>query len=222
MSSQKPKDPRLDQAAITDDSLISAHEKASAGRPDTHANYRLMPLGLLFVISAFIFVAGSYLNRYSGHFSPDIFDERQLPGSGVVAAPKMDPLTLGKMQFGLACISCHMANGEGIPNIYPPLAGSEYVNGIEERVIGIVLHGLTGPLTVEGKTFSAAAMPAFGQVPHSGYSWSDEKIAAVLTYIRQEWGNKAGPIDTATVTAVREKEADRKEWTQPELEEKFQ
>jgi hypothetical protein len=60
-------------------------------------------------------------------------------------------------------------------------------------------------------------MPAFGQVPGGGYNWSDEKIAAVLTYIRQEWGNKAGPIDPAKVTALREKEGSRSEWSEAEL-----
>ena len=92
MSSQEPIDPRLEQASVSDESLITAHDKASAGRPDTDGHYRLMPLALLFVFCGFIFYAGSYLNRYSGEFSPEIFDERQKPGGAVVAAPKMDPI----------------------------------------------------------------------------------------------------------------------------------
>jgi len=112
-----------------------------------------------------------------------------------------------------------MPNGQGVPNIYPPLAGSEWVTGSEERLISILLHGLKGPVTVKGNTYSAAAMPAFGQVPGSGYNWSDEKIAAVLTYIRQEWGNEAGPIDTARVAAIHAQDPNRKEWTEAELNE---
>jgi len=217
MSSQDPNDPRLEQAASTDESLITAHEKAAEGRPDTDGHYRLMPLMLLFVFSGFIFLAGTYLNRYSGHFSAEIFDERQIPGGVVAVAPKMDPVTLGKKQYDLACVTCHMPTGQGLPGVYPPLVDSEWVNGSEERVISIVLHGLKGPITVKGKVYSAAAMPAFGQVQGGGYNWSDEKIAAVLTYIRQEWGNQSGPIDTATVTAFREQEAGRGEWTEEEL-----
>lgn len=218
MSTKPSDDPRLPQAAASDESLISAHEKAAAGEPDHHGHYRMLPLALLFVFSGLIFYAGTYLNRYSGHFHSDIFDERQLPGEGTAqAAPKMDPVALGKKQFGLACIACHQANGEGLPNIYPPLAGSEWVQGSEERVISIVLHGLKGDVTVKGHTFNAAAMPAFGQVPGGGYNWSDEKIAAVLTYVRQEWGNKAGPIDPAKVTALRLKEGSRAEWSEAEL-----
>ena len=214
MSSQDPNDPRLEQAAATDESLITAHEKASAGRPDTDGHYRLMPLVLLFVFSGMIFFAGTYLNRYSGHFSPEIFDERQAPGGPVVAAAKIDPVVLGSKQYALACVTCHMSTGQGLPGVFPPLVDSEWVTASEERLIAIVLHGLKGPITVNGQTYGAAAMPAFGQ--GSGYNWSDEKIAAVLTYIRQEWGNTASAIETATVTAFRER-GDRKEWTEAEL-----
>ncbi|MFI5380249.1 MAG: c-type cytochrome [Tepidisphaerales bacterium] len=219
MSAEPSVDPRLEQAAASDESLISAHEKAEAGAPDKHAHYRMLPLVLLFGFSGLIFFAGTYLNRYAGHFHPDIFDERQVPGAGgAEAAPvKIDPVALGKKQFESACITCHMPNGQGLPGIYPPLAGSEWVLGSEERVISIVLHGLKGSVTVKGSTFSAAAMPVFGQVAGSGYNWSDEKIAAVLTYVRQEWGNKAGAIDPAKVTALRLKEGDRQEWSEAEL-----
>jgi mono/diheme cytochrome c family protein len=216
MSSQDSNDPRLEQAAATDDSIISAHEKASQGRPDVDGNYRLMPLVLLFVFSGFIFFGGTYLHRYTGYFSPEIFDERQHAGGVVAEAPQIDPVVLGKKQYNLACVTCHMPNGQGLPSIYPTLVESEWVTGSEERLIAIVLHGLKGPITVKGNVYSAAAMPAFGQVPGSGYNWSDQKIAAVLTYIRQEWGNTAGPIETATVSAFRER-GDRKEWTETEL-----
>ncbi|MFM1852371.1 MAG: hypothetical protein RIS54_2055 [Verrucomicrobiota bacterium] len=217
MSADPSKDSRLEQAAATDESLVSAHDKAAAGAPDTNGHYRLLPLLLLFAFSGLIFYAGTYLNRYSGHFSADIFDERQLPGSGEVQAVQIDPVVLGQKQYALACVTCHMPNGQGLPGVYPPLADSEWVTGSAERLISIVLHGLKGPITVKGTTYNAAAMPAFGQVAGGGYNWSDEKIAAVLTYIRQEWGNTAGPIETAKVTELRLKEEGRKEWTEAEL-----
>lgn len=217
MSADPSHDPRLEQAAVTDESLVSAHDKAAAGEPDTAAHYRFMPLALLFVFAGLIFYAATYLGRYSGHFNSEIFDERQLPGSGEVVAVKIDPLVLGKKQYAAACITCHMPDGNGLPNVYPPLVGAEWVIGSEERLISIVLHGLKGPVTVKGHTYNAAAMPAFGQVAGGGYNWSDEKIAAVLTYIRHEWGNGAGPIETARVTELRIKEAARQEWTEAEL-----
>lgn len=217
MSTDPSKNPCLEQAAVTDESIVSAHEKASTGAPDTHARYRRLPLVLLFIFSGLVFFAGTYLNRYSGHFSPQVFDERQLPGTGEVVAVAIDPLVLGQKQYAQACITCHMPTGQGLPGVYPPLAASEWVTGSEERLISIVLHGLKGPITVSGTTYNAAAMPAFGPVAGGGYNWSDEKIAAVLTYIRHEWGNAAGPIETAKVTAFRTKEEGRKEWTEEEL-----
>jgi len=209
-------DPRLEQAAATDESLLHAHDRASAGTPDLNARYRLLPLALLFIFSGLIFYGGTYLNRYSGHFSAEVFDERKLPG-GEIQVVQIDPIALGKRQYALACVTCHMPNGQGLPTVYPSLVDSEWVTGSEERLIRIVMHGLKGPVTVKGETFNAAAMPAFGQVPGSGYNWSDERVAAVLTYIRQEWGNDATPIETATVAAIRAEIPARAEWTEAEL-----
>jgi mono/diheme cytochrome c family protein len=125
----------------------------------------------------------------------------------------------GKELFlsGGACAVCHGINGEGQVGVYPPLAGSEWVNGPEERLIRILLHGLQGPITASGKQYNAAAMPGFGQGPKSAFNWSDEKIAQVLTYIRQEWGNIGAPITTETVTRIRQETGGRDPWTQEEL-----
>lgn len=118
---------------------------------------------------------------------------------------------------GGACAVCHGANGEGLTGVNPPLAGSEWVNGPEERLIRILLHGLQGPVTAAGKQYNAAVMPGFGLGPKSAFNWSDEKIAQVLTYIRQEWGNDSAAIATKTVTLIRQKCGDRDPWTQEEL-----
>jgi mono/diheme cytochrome c family protein len=216
--SDQSSDPRLQQAGASDESLLSAHEQELAPKPDDGGHYRLLPLILLFVFSGLIFYAGTYLNRYSGHYSTTVFNENGHPASATAAAAKIDPLVLGKRNYEQVCITCHQATGKGVEGVYPPLAGSEWVTGSPERVIRILLHGLKGPLTVEGKQFGAAAMPAFGQVAGSGYNWNDERIAAVLTYVRQEWGNKAEPITAEQVAAIHTKEGNRKEWSQEELQ----
>jgi mono/diheme cytochrome c family protein len=132
---------------------------------------------------------------------------------------KVDPVVVGKAAFNAVCITCHQATGLGMPGLYPPLAGSEWVNGPASRVIRIVVYGLKGDVHVEGHDFNAAAMPVFGQqVTGSAYNWSDEKIAAVLTYVRQEWGNKGGPVSADDVTAVRKVVGDRKEESEAELQ----
>jgi len=222
MSAPFNSDPRLDQAAVTDESLLGAHEKLLGRKPDDKAHYGLLPLALLFIFSGLIFFSGTYLNRYSGHFDPHIYDETALPHKGeVVIAPLTREQVIAKGQKlfnNAACNTCHQVTGLGVPGTYPPLAGSEWVQGSEERVIRIVLFGLQGKVTVKGTDYNAAAMPAFGKVAGSGFNWSDDKIAAVLSYVRQEWGNTAGPIATEKVTEIRAKEGDHKAWSQDELQ----
>ena len=217
MSAAAPQDPRHEPSNLPDDKLIAAHDQAAGGEPDKHAHYQLLPLALLFIFSGLIFYAGTYLNRYAGLYSGEIFDERLLPTDGQPVAAAIDPVVLGRRQYALACVTCHMPNGQGIPNLYPPLAGAEWVVGSEERLVAILVHGLKGPVTVKGNVYSAAVMPAFGQVAGGGYNWSDERIAAVLTYIRQEWGNEAGPISTEQVREFRTRIGNRAEWTEAEL-----
>lgn len=215
--SGRSNDPRFDRAAASDDALLNAHEAAVAPVGHDHAHYPLRPLILLFVTSGFILFAATYLNRYAGDYDATVFNENAKPSHGNIVAPAADPVTLGKRLFnsGGACYTCHQATGQGIPGVYPPLAGSEWVQGPPNRVIRILLAGLGGPVTVEGKTFNAAQMPSFGP---SGFNWSDEKISQVLTYVRQEWGNKAAPITADQVAAVRSAVGDHAAWTASELE----
>jgi len=217
MNTQAERDPRLDQAAATDESLLDAHERLLGRHPDDGARYRLLPIGILFTLSGLVLFSGTYLNRYAGHYSSSVYNENAKPSAGQ-AAPKMDPLALGRIQFQAVCVTCHQPTGLGVPGIYPPLAGSEWVKGPPERVIRIVVYGLKGSVHVEGKEFSAAAMPVFGQVSGTMYNWSDDRIAAVLTFVRHEWGNDADPVTGDQVAAVRKSVGDRKEMSEAELE----
>jgi cbb3-type cytochrome c oxidase subunit III len=117
----------------------------------------------------------------------------------------------GKTIYSTTCAACHQATGEGVEGTYPPLANSEWVNGDEAKVVRIVLHGLTGPVEVAGETY-AGMMPPWGGV------LKDPDIAAVLTYVRSSWGNKAAPITTAKVAAIRAATTSRAApWTAAEL-----
>jgi mono/diheme cytochrome c family protein len=216
--STPPNDPRLEQAALSDDNLLVLHEKIFTEKPDMQGGYSALPLALLFFFSALIFFSGTYLNRFSGGFSAMIYNETLKPSIGTAAVQKIDPVAMGKILFNTpaACVTCHQPNGQGVPSVYPPLAGSEWAQGSPDRVIRIVLFGLQGPVHVRGADFGAAVMPAFG--PTGTYGWSDEKIADVLTYVRSEWGNKASAITPEQVTAIRTAEASRtKAWIQDEL-----
>lgn len=137
---------------------------------------------------------------------------------GVKPEPPLTPLTkeqqarydLGKVLFIGVCAACHQPHGKGLDGVAPPLMDSEWVLGPEQRIVRIVLHGLTGPVSVKGKTYRLD-MPAFG-------SFSDDQIASALTYIRREWEHTASPVEPETVTAIRAATADRREaWVQDQL-----
>ena len=96
------------------------------------------------------------------------------------------------------CTACHQENGKGIANAFPPLAGSSWVTGPASRPIAIVLHGLQGPLKVGTATYNGV-MIAYG----TGQPMTDAEVAAVVTYIRTSWGNKASAVTAAQVAQVR-------------------
>jgi cbb3-type cytochrome c oxidase subunit III len=110
----------------------------------------------------------------------------------------------GAAVFASHCAACHQATGAGLPGVFPPLAGSDWVAGKETTLIAIVLHGINGPLTVKGNPFNGA-MPTFQA------QLQDAEVAAVLTYVRSQWGNTDGPITADAVAAVRKDTASRTE-----------
>jgi mono/diheme cytochrome c family protein len=118
------------------------------------------------------------------------------PTAAEAEAP-IDPaiMELGKAQY-LVCGACHGQNGEGGP-AGPPIAGSEWVTGPVSNLVRIQLRGLQGPITVAGKVYNfPAGMAALSYQ-------TDEQIAAVLTYIRNSFGNKAPAVKPEQVTALR-------------------
>lgn len=116
----------------------------------------------------------------------------------------------GKAMYEATCLACHQVHGMGQIGLAPPLAGSEWVSGSQERLIRIVLHGLRGPIKVKGETFEMD-MPALGVL-------DDEQIAAALTYVRREWGHTFEPVTPESVKKVRDATSTREEaWTMGDL-----
>ena len=166
---------------------------------------------------------GFYLGRYSGVFTGSKAVHTGVDGawgtgggapvggasaSGTSAGGAS---VSGASVFSSRCAACHQATGQGLPGAFPPLAGSEIVAGDGERVVRIVLRGLTGSVTVKGQTYNGA-MPAWADV------LSDAEIAAVLTYVRSSWGNAAAPVEASTVAEQRAATAARTApWTIGEL-----
>jgi mono/diheme cytochrome c family protein len=105
---------------------------------------------------------------------------------------------------------CHGMSGGGLPGQFPPLKGSELVMGPESRLARILLHGLEGPVVVNGTTYDMPMAPA----PVN----EDQEIAALMTFIRRSFGNNAEPVATQTITRIREATKDRQSsWTIEEL-----
>jgi mono/diheme cytochrome c family protein len=168
----------------------------------------------LFILS--LFWGGFYLAFNSGGFRQDVYESNAVnwAGGGAVAAAPPDPAVIGKRLYSQNCVVCHQANGLGVAGQFPPLAGSQWVNTDEQHgdnhLVMILLHGHQGAMQVDGKPYNNA-MPQWKQLP-------DDQIAAILTYIRSDWGNKATPISAAFVTQIR-KETDSQSdpYTQSEV-----
>lgn len=112
------------------------------------------------------------------------------------------------------CATCHQTNGQGNGTVYPSLVGSPWVNGSEDRLAKLALHGMWGKLTVGGKTYD----PSRGVPPMTAFRdlLKDDELAAVLSFVRNTWGNKASMVSAETVARVRKETKDRSIFWKPE------
>ncbi len=100
----------------------------------------------------------------------------------------------GKEVYTTYCVSCHMEEGNGIENVYPPLAKSDYLMADKKRAIQQVLYGANEEMKVNGKTYNA---------PMTGFELTDEQASDVVNYIRNSWGNKGEAVKPEEVKGVR-------------------
>ena len=167
------------------------------------------PIWLFVLFGALFYGSQLYVDGHSGGFHAQVYEP--YPSIEFVndLQVKSDDEALfikGKLVFeSKGCAACHQNSGLGTPGQFPPLAGSEWVNAPSpNRIIRIVLHGVSGPMKVKGVDFNNVMPPWKGVL-------TDEEIAAALTYIRQnkEWGNNAPAVTPAQVKAVDKLEGDR-------------
>jgi len=167
----------------------------SRENPDPREARRPIPPGLWILALLLVLWASFYIVRSNLAAAAEYGDQRTLADLRQrlkTAAPAAD----GAAIFAARCAACHQAGGTGLPGVFPPLAGSNWVNGRDSTVVQILLHGIQGTLTVNGVAYNGA-MPTFGS------QLSDAEIAAVLTYVRGQWGYKAGPVGAALVSTQR-------------------
>ncbi|MEL0651466.1 dissimilatory nitrite reductase (NO-forming), copper type apoprotein [Algibacter lectus] len=142
---------------------------------------------------------------YSGEIRDDIY----LPeGPGIQNMPTTDEIIaseipaksfeeqmeFGKQAYMQTCFACHQGEGQGIPHAFPPLAKSDYLNADVDRAIGIVLHGKTGEITVNGETYNSVM---------TRQMLSSDEIANVLTYVYNSWGNSKKVVTKEMVDKVK-------------------
>lgn len=184
------------------------------------AEGREPPPWWLWAISALaLFWGGWYLGHHGGTFDtathlayfyklPYIREQEQKETATAIA----DPVQAGHELYNQRCQVCHQPTGQGMPGAFPPLIGAERVLGPPAGLILILLHGLTGPITVAGQPYNGA-MPAWANV------MNDAELAAVATFIRQWETNQAPPVSPELVTSLRAATASRTTpWTDPELD----
>jgi mono/diheme cytochrome c family protein len=165
-------------------------------RERTEPTERFTPIPVPYLIFVAILTAIGfvYMMKYAGDegFNGDMRTASALApapaaASGAVAA--------GDRIYASLCVACHQASGQGLPGVFPPLAGSEWVNAAPELSIKILLLGLGGSVTVKGQAYNGQ-MPSFKQL-------SDAEIAAVLTHVRTSWSNSAGAVTADSVKQAR-------------------
>lgn len=178
------------------------HPQQQRENPEPYEAANPVPI-VVIVLTALLLVFGVvYIARTMLDNPPALGDGRTLAELQGVGTSESTASVDGAAVYAARCAACHQANGAGLPGAFPPLAGSEWVTGKGSTLAAIVLHGIGGPLTVKGQHYDGA-MPAFQQ------QLQDSEIAAVLTYIRGQWGNAGAALSPELVATVRRETAAR-------------
>jgi len=206
----------LEQAAMQDGQMQDVHAQLMREKEEPKEGFSPVPIFLMFVFAALCFWGGVYLVEHSGDYRWDAYSPDFVSGA---AAPKPVEISLfdrGARVYRNQCAQCHQTEGNGVPGVYPPLAGADWVTGHPEVVSRILINGLNGPIVVKGNTYNGN-MPAFGP---SGLALSEKDIAGVITYIRQQWGNSASEVTESMIADYSaEYNARSTPWTAAELKE---
>ncbi|AYR21407.1 c-type cytochrome [Alcaligenes faecalis] len=165
---------------------------------DPEENAAPIPRAVLLIIAG-LFLWGIYYI-----FSSNLSHDSTVGDNRIVADFELPEGAVdGQQLFVAQCAACHQATGAGVPGVFPPLVGSEWVLRKPEVLVQIMLHGITGEITVKGNKYNGA-MPEFRD------KFNDEEMTAVVNYLRTELGgNSADSVDVAFVKAEREKTADK-------------
>lgn len=147
---------------------------------------------LLLIASAFVYVLAACGGGEKAATSEETTTSETQEVAKAEEKPKAHP---GKSVYMTYCMTCHMKEGEGVPNLNPPLTDKEWIEGDKTRLITIALNGLQGEIEVAGEKWNGV------MASHSFLN--DQQIADVLSYVRQSFGNNADAVTPEEVAAVR-------------------
>jgi mono/diheme cytochrome c family protein len=185
--------------------LTQPVSEGSQSKPD----HNTVPIWLIVSLFLLLYWAMVYFDQRGGWFNEQVY----APYRSIEQVMALQPvsgdaefLQKGKQLYGLNCAVCHMEGGTGNPaNGCPPLMGSEWVSAPGAgRIIRIVSKGATGPIEVMGKVWSGGTMLAIGDQMPGDEKQKAENIAAIISYVRNTFGNKASMVSPEEVAAVRE------------------
>jgi mono/diheme cytochrome c family protein len=165
--------------------------------PEPSERMQPIPLTVAALTLAMVLFGAAYLFRSESFGLSGYGDRRsaaELSGTAPAAVNEAGQAD-GKVLFASHCVACHQATGKGLPGVFPPLDGSEWVRGDERVVANILLHGIKGPIEVAGATYNGE-MPPFAQL-------SDAELAAIVTYVRAQWSNTAPAVAATRFTEER-------------------
>jgi mono/diheme cytochrome c family protein len=209
MNTDQPK-PDQRRAPELQDRILEMHTAAMREMSEPRDGIRPTPVTFLIICFLFTMWGGYYMGTYGGSWTGTGMAESAGPPVLAARAPQ-NPMVLGSEVYN-ACTQCHQADGKGLAGQFPPLANSEYVTGDPRRLAAILINGINGELEVNGQKYNSQ-MPAWKD------NYDDEEIAAVLTYIRASFGNKAEPVSKALVETVRKEVGAGGAWTSQTLAE---
>lgn len=166
---------------------------------DPEEAIRPMPLSALLVAVAMVLWAVVYI-LYTEPLDLSQWGDQRTRAELSGPAPAAPGAAVdGKALFAAQCAACHQATGKGLPGVFPPLDGSEWVQGDARVLANILLHGVEGPIEVAGNSYQGA-MPSFAQL-------GDAELAAIASYVRGGWSNQAAPTDAALFAKERQAHA---------------
>lgn len=147
--------------------------------------HQIIALPLLFVCSTYLWAQKKQVHKTTTTHKP----------AAAAAGSATASIAAGKKVYMQYCISCHQADGGGVPNMNPPLIKTNYVLGDKTKLVSILQNGFSENVEINGDTYSNV-MPSFSYL-------KDQDIANVLTFVRNNFGNKASAVKVKEVSSIR-------------------